>query len=68
MALNPRNLAPGNGQYEWYNSALCGRHVPRVQYDYRAMDGTLFSTVAKTLEEARDRKNQWVLKRIIVGK
>jgi len=30
------------------------------QYDYRHHDGTLFSCVASTLEEARKRKNDWI--------
>jgi len=31
-----------------------------VQYDYRHSDGELFSTVAQTLAECRNRKNTWI--------
>jgi len=31
-----------------------------VQYDYRNHDGELFSCVAKTLEEARGRRDGWL--------
>ena len=32
------------------------------QYDYRHTDGELFSTVAKTLDECRKRRNEWLKK------
>ncbi len=32
----------------------------RVQYDYRAPDGRLFSCVAKSLEVARNRRDAWL--------
>ena len=33
------------------------------QYDYRHTDGELFSTVAKTLDECRRRRDEWVVKK-----
>ncbi|WOG09728.1 DUF3873 domain-containing protein [Bacteroides caccae] len=33
------------------------------QYDYRHTDGELFSTVAKTLDECRRRRDEWVAKK-----
>lgn len=33
------------------------------QYDYRHTDGELFSTVAPTLAECRERKDEWLKKR-----
>ena len=30
-----------------------------IQYDYRATDGALFSTVAPTLEKCRERCEAW---------
>ena len=33
------------------------------QYDYRHTDGELFSTVAKTLDECRCRRDEWVAKK-----
>lgn len=35
----------------------------RIQYDYRDMDGTLFSTVANSIEAAQERRNAWLAKR-----
>ena len=33
------------------------------QYDYRHFDGELFSIVAKTLDECRRRRDEWVAKK-----
>ena len=33
------------------------------QYDYRHFDGELFSTVAKTLDECRRRRDKWLEKK-----
>ena len=33
------------------------------QYDYRHTDGELFSTVAKTLDECRRRRDEWIEKK-----
>lgn len=33
------------------------------QYDYRHMDGELFSTLAKTLDECRRRRDEWITKK-----
>lgn len=33
------------------------------QYDYRHTDDELFSTVAKTLDECRRRRDEWVAKK-----
>ncbi len=41
-------------------------HRPKqtfYQYDYRHTDGELFSTVAKTLEECRTRRDKWLNER-----
>lgn len=38
-------------------------HKPRktyIQYDYRDMDGTLFSIVRSTLEECRNERDEWL--------
>ena len=32
----------------------------RIQYDYRTQDGDLFSCIAKSLEEARKRRDDWL--------
>ncbi|GHT21402.1 hypothetical protein FACS189430_01390 [Bacteroidia bacterium] len=33
------------------------------QYDYRHTDGELFSTLAKSLEECRERRDKWLQKK-----
>jgi hypothetical protein len=35
----------------------------RVQYDYRTPDGELFSCVAKSLDDARARRDEWLKER-----
>ena len=48
----------GQEQWEQYYSPVLGGY--RVQYDYRAMDGRLFSCTAKTLEDARRKRDDWI--------
>jgi len=48
------------GQERWetfYSPTLRGK---RVQYDYRAEDGKLFSCIAKTLDAARAKRDAWL--------
>ncbi len=52
--------ARGQEQYEEYFSSI--HRAMRVQYDYRAPDGKLFACVAKTLEDARARRDAWLEK------
>lgn len=35
-----------------------------IQYDYRAEDGALFSCVATSKKEARQRRDEWLQKRV----
>ena len=46
---------------EKYVTCIAGafRRTEYFQYDYRHTDGELFSTVAKTLEECRKRRDEW---------
>lgn len=65
MSLNPKSLGPGQEQHETFtlSAASVGRRragQKRVQYDYRHTDGTLFSCVAPSLEEARARRDAWL--------
>jgi len=48
----------GEEQYEGYYSMTGFRW--RVQYDYRTPNGKLFSCVARSLEEARARRDKWL--------
>lgn len=50
---------PGKEQYEYFKSPR-GR---RIQYDYRTPDGKLFSCIAKTIGEARQRRDAWMATR-----
>lgn len=65
MSLNPQAIATGQEQYEFFeveHLARRGKDATRVQYDYRHTDGKLFSCVAKTLEDARAKRDQWLAK------
>lgn len=62
MTLNPKNLGNGQEQYEFFSAM--GK--PRVQYDYRDCEGELFSCVAKSLDEARARRDAWVTEKPVV--
>ena len=55
---------PGTEQYETFYSAHRVKRVSRVMYDYRHTDGTLFSCVASTLKECRQRRDEWLNKKI----
>ncbi|MCM1223733.1 MAG: DUF3873 domain-containing protein [Lachnospiraceae bacterium] len=55
--------APGTEQYETFYSAHSGKHISRVMYDYRHTDGELFSCVAPTLKECRQRRDEWLKKK-----
>lgn len=62
--LNPQAVAPGQEQHEYFNLPLTSRRRKRpgkmVQYDYRHTNGTLFSCIAPTLDEARARRDTWL--------
>lgn len=52
--LNPKNLRKGDEQYETFERRRGQRkRKVLVQYDYRDIDGNLFSTVKPTLDECR---------------
>lgn len=51
-------VQPGQEQHEEFYSPIIRGW--RVQYDYRSHDGKLFSTVAKSLEQARERRDKWL--------
>lgn len=52
------NCRAGCEKYEEFMSPFF--RGTRIQYDYRHPCGKLFSTVSKTLEEARRRRNIWL--------
>ncbi len=55
---------PGTEQYETFYSAHRGKRVSRVMYDYRHTDGELYSCVAPTLKECRQRRDEWLNNKI----
>lgn len=54
--LNPKNVSNGEEQYEQFKR----RRKMYVQYDYRDIDGELFSTVKPTLVACREARNEWL--------
>jgi len=59
--LNPADCKPGAEQWEEFQSAVTGKTY--IQYDYRAGDGALFSTVTYRLESCRFLRDEWLAKR-----
>lgn len=53
----------GQEQYETFYSSHRGKEVSKVMYDYRTKDGELFSVVASTLKECRQKRDEWLAKR-----
>lgn len=53
----------GQEQYETFFPSHRGRKVSRMMYDYRNQDGELFSIVAPTLRECRQKRDEWLAKR-----
>ena len=55
---------PGTEQYEVFYTGFRPRRKKLYQYDYRHTDGELFSCVAPTLKECRQRRDEWLNKKI----
>lgn len=53
----------GQEQYETFYSSHRGKNISRVMYDYRTQEGELFSVVAPTLKECRQKRDEWLSKR-----
>jgi hypothetical protein len=54
--------AAGQEQWEEYYSIVLKKNL--VQYDYRTPEGKLFSCVAKSLEAARAKRDNWLEKQV----
>lgn len=52
----------GQEQYETFYSSHRGKKVSKVMYDYRTAAGELFSVVAPTLRECRQKRDEWLAK------
>ena len=55
---------PGTEQYKVFYTGYRTRRKKHYQYDYRHTDGELFSCVAPTLKECRQRRDEWLNKKI----
>lgn len=54
----------GQEQYEKFKTRVGRKVITRYQYDYRHIDGDLFSTVAKTPEDARKERDEWLKRKL----
>ena len=50
----------GTEKYEKFQSGIGRRKRTLVQYDYRHTDGELFSCVKPTLDECRQKRDEWL--------
>lgn len=57
---NKANVGNGQESHERFYSHLSSGW--RIQYDYRHTDGKLFSCIAKTIEQAREKRDKWLTK------
>ncbi|WP_301886153.1 DUF3873 family protein [Bacteroides congonensis] len=53
----------GLEQYETFYYTHRGERVEQIMYDYRTEDGELFSVVAPTLKECRQKRDEWLAKK-----
>ncbi len=56
----------GEERYEKYTAKIGRERVTRYQYDYRHISGELFSTISKTLERCRQKRDEWMRKEGLV--
>lgn len=52
--------AAGKENYTTFSTRLGRKQVKRVHYDYRTLGGELFSYVGKTLEDCRQKRDEWL--------
>jgi hypothetical protein len=63
VLASPISLTAGEEQFEHYTSRITRKPIKRVQYDYRALDGELFSCDKSTLEACRAARDAWLEKK-----
>lgn len=54
---------PCTEQYEVFYTGYRTRRKKHYQYDYRHTDEELFSCIAPTLKECRQRRDEWLNKK-----
>ena len=52
----------GEERFEYFTSGKGRKTKQKVQYDFRNYNGELFSCIANTLEEARQKRNEILFK------
>jgi hypothetical protein len=57
----------GQENYEKFTGNTGYRKKVMYHYDYRTLDGVLFSTIKPTLNECRKVRDQWLIARINIG-
>lgn len=62
METNNDTAKDKREQYEEYYSHILKRRL--VQYEYRDRHGELFSCIADTLEEARKKRDDWLISKL----
>jgi len=58
---DPSLIKSGEEYYISYRSRITKNVL--IQYDYRNLDGELFSCIANDVEEARQKKDEWLKKK-----
>jgi hypothetical protein len=62
--LNTAAIKACEEQYEAFYSKI--HKMSFVRYDYRDSDGKSFSITANTLEAARKKRDQWLIKGFLI--
>ena len=57
--LNPKDCQNGQEQFKSWER----NRKTYIQYDYRDIDGELFSTVKGSIKECRQARNEWLSKK-----
>lgn len=55
--MDAHNLKPGHEQKEVFYSHIARKRL--IQYDYRHINGDLFSCIAKDSMDAHDKRARW---------
>lgn len=60
--MSPDELQPGQESCDIFYAQFRVK-TTRIQYDYCTADGTLFSCVSPSLEDARLRRDNWIIEK-----
>lgn len=59
LTKNGVSTTTAAGQEQWEKFRAPNRKM-YIQYDYRHTNGVLFSTIAPTLEQCRQKRDKWI--------